>query len=335
MPSNISAIQSCVSFLANRFDGKRTLFVGISGAQGSGKTTFTTALQQAMESGMYGRKWHVLRFSLDDYYLSHAQRRQLSEDIHPLLQTRGVPGTHHIEEITRLFDVLGGGAMECSSSSSSSLSPSSSIQSSMAGGVLMQSSLEPNLLIPRFDKSTDNPFPKEEWTICDTRPEVVLFEGWCVGAYPQPESDLCQPVNDLERNEDADGRWRGYVNAQLAGPYRACFDRLDVLLMLQVPSFEKVYEWRLLQEQCLQQAYTETLTNPENLQCPVPNGENRNVEQNRHPVQNTENRHFMSADEIKRFVSHYERITRHILEEMPSRADMVLKVGEDHELIVR
>ena len=80
------------------------------------------------------------------------------------------------------------------------------------------------------------------------RPDVILFEGWCVGARPQSEAELQPPINELERRADPDARWRRYVNERLGSDYKDLFGHLDRLLMLEVPSLDKVVEWRLLQE---------------------------------------------------------------------------------------
>src|SRR5262249_19745574 len=137
--------------------------------------------------------------------------------------------------------------------------------------------------------------PPEDWAHVSGPVDVVLFEGWCVGARPQPTAALLAPVNDLERHEDADGRWRTFVNTALDGAYRPLFARLDRLVMLAPPGFAVVAGWRAEQEAKLR----------------ARTGQG------------------MGADEIARFVAHYERLTRWILEEMPSRADRVFPLAAD------
>jgi len=66
--------------------GRRRPFVlGIAGAQGSGKSTIARAL---------AARFGCPVLSLDDLYLDGAARQRLAETVHPLLRTRGVPGTH-------------------------------------------------------------------------------------------------------------------------------------------------------------------------------------------------------------------------------------------------
>jgi D-glycerate 3-kinase len=131
------------------------------------------------------------------------------------------------------------------------------------------------------------------------RPDILLFEGWCVGSSPQPEAALREPVNALERDEDADGHWRHFVNHQLATAYRRLFAELDRLIFLRVPDMDRVLEWRTLQEQKL--AATATAGG-----------------------------HIMDAAAIRRFVMHYERLTRHNLADLSDRADVTLELDEAH-----
>lgn len=244
----------------------RSFLLGICGAQGSGKTTFTQQLSRYL---LQNYSLHVLCLSIDDFYLSHLERKNLSQTIHPLLATRGVPGTHHVSKLINYLN---------------------SLQHADAHQIK---------IIPRFNKATDNPFPD---TQCDTisgQPDVILFEGWCVGAKPQTPVDLLQPVNELEAQEDTDRKWRTWVNQQLSTSYQTLWEQLDQLWLLQIDSFDKIFEWRLQQE----------------------------LELEAHPNQNRK----MTPVELKRFIAHYERITRHILQEMPTRAQVVIQVGENHK----
>jgi D-glycerate 3-kinase len=119
---------------------------------------------------------------------------------------------------------------------------------------------------------------------------------------------LLEPVNELERLEDADGRWRGYVNEQLAGSYRQLFACVDVLLMLRAPSFDCVFEWRRLQERKLAAKVGAQ---------GVPAGRSQ----------------VMDDAALRRFIMHFERITRHLQEEMPARADLVAQLDADRRII--
>jgi D-glycerate 3-kinase len=236
------------------------LLVGICGAQGSGKTTIADEIRVLLKQG--GLKVVVL--SIDDLYLTREARAELGKTVHPLLRTRGVPGTHDVELGLAFLDALGG-----------------------VGRVP----------IPAFDKSRDDRVPATQWRHVDAPVDVVILEGWCVGAIPENASALLTPINDWEREFDPDGTWRRFVNDALAGRYQVLFSRIDLLILLKAPTFDVVFGWRLEQEKKLQ----ETLAQ-----------------------QGQRSEHIMSETDLLHFISHYERLTRHIMVEMPSRADILV-----------
>ncbi len=250
--------------------GQGPLIVGINGAQGSGKTTLCAVLAMILQQA-YGLR--VVEFSIDDLYLAHADRMALSRSIHPLLQTRGVPGTHDVALGMKLLDDL-------------------SVQE-----------VGKQVLIPSFDKSMDDRRPGKEWKTATTPVDIILFEGWCVAARPEDEAMLDMPVNTLEKNEDSDARWRRYVNQCLQEDYARLFCRLDLLIMLKVPDFGCVYKWRGLQERKLASTSMQK-----------------------------KNSRIMDEKSLQRFIMHYERLTRHMLEEMPQRADILLKLDFNHRI---
>jgi D-glycerate 3-kinase len=203
----------------------RTILIGLNGTQGSGKSTMAKFLVLALAE-KHGLNAVIL--SLDDIYLTKAERQKLAVDVHPLLATRGAPGTHDIALAHSIVEQL---------------------QSAMPNSTTP---------LPQFDKSRDDRCPSTEWHVCNGRPEVILLEGWCVASPPQTDAELVEPLNVLERIEDGDGRWRHYVNAKLAGPYGAFFQLIDTLVMLNAPSFEAVLEWRTQQEEKLAERMRET-----------------------------------------------------------------------------
>lgn len=190
----------------------RPLVVGVNGAQGSGKST----LCRFLEVLLAGRGLRAVTLSLDDLYLTKAQRQEAARTIHPLFATRGVPGTHDVALGMAVLDAVAQGR---------------------------------DFTLPRFDKATDDRAPQG---MAVTGPvDVLLLEGWCLGTVPQPAEDLRQPINRLEAEEDAQGLWRGEVNRRLATDYAALFGRIDLLVMLAVQGFEVVRANRRLQEQKL------------------------------------------------------------------------------------
>lgn len=197
---------------------KQPIVVGIHGAQGTGKSTLTLFLREIL---LRHRNRPTANFSLDDIYLTRAERQALARRVHPLFKTRGVPGTHDMALGQHILHRL---------------------RSAGPGDATP---------IPAFDKSRDDRVPREHWPVFGGRAEITLLEGWCLGARPEKDSALRTPMNPLEANEDPDGVWRSYVNDQLKGEYRRFFDEIDCLIMLKAPSMECVLEWRRLQEQKL------------------------------------------------------------------------------------
>ncbi|HLY06400.1 MAG TPA: hypothetical protein VKR31_11695 [Rhizomicrobium sp.] len=194
--------------------------VGVCGCQGSGKSTLTAFLKLLLD----GDAQPTAILSLDDLYLTRHQRERLAREVHPLLATRGVPGTHDV--------ALG---LE-------------TLQRLQNAGARSRTPL------PAFEKARDDRKPRKDWQVYKGRPAFILFEGWCVDARPQAPAALRKPVNRLERECDPDGTWRAYVNGRLAGPYRDLFASIDVLLFMQAPSFDCVYKWRGLQEKKLRRS---------------------------------------------------------------------------------
>ena len=240
--------------------------LAVNGAQGTGKSTICNFLQLIL-SERYKLRSVVL--SLDDFYLSQSDRLSLSAERHPLFKTRGVPGTHDVELAITTIEAL------------------------LAGKPVA---------LPRFDKALDDCVPCEDWPLQQQPVDVIVFEGWCVGARPQSAEQIQLPINSLEAKEDSEGVWRRHVNDCLAADYQQLFGFFNYLLMLKAPDMAAVFEWRTLQETKLAGRV------------------------------NNNGRGLMSAEQIRRFVHHYERLTRQMMAEMPRRADAVFSFAADHSI---
>jgi D-glycerate 3-kinase len=199
-----------------------TFFVAVNGCQGSGKSTLTDYVSEYLSNQ---HQLNVVVMSLDDFYYSSQKRRQLAQDIHPLLATRGVPGTHDITSLDRIITLL--------------------------------KQRETSFMIPKFNKATDEPYLESKWTLIDKPIDIVLLEGWCWGVMPQTAEQLKTPINDLEKQQDSSGIWRNYVNQQLADHYVPLYKSMNFWLILKAPSFDCVYQWRLEQEQKLKSKNTD------------------------------------------------------------------------------
>jgi len=243
------------------------LLVSINGAQGTGKSTMTAFLKVIIESELACR---VAGVSLDDFYHTRAVRERIAAEVHPLLMTRGVPGTHDADLLEYVL------------------------------GTLLDRRA---CAVPRFNKAIDDRLGESGWVHEESGVEVILFEGWCNHSPVQTDDELLQPINRLEEQEDTEGVWRHYVNDQLKEYHRRFFDLAGLSMMLQVPEFESIYTWRSLQEQ--------------KLRASTPTGQQQGL---------------LDETALKRFIEHFERISRHTLLHLPQLADVVLPVNPDHSI---
>ncbi|MCW8964421.1 MAG: hypothetical protein OQL16_11550 [Gammaproteobacteria bacterium] len=248
----------------------KPLIVGLNGPPGAGKSTLVRLLALILEQGLDKR---VLHFSIDDLYYSHEERLLLARAIHSLLATRGLPGTHDVQVGIRLLE-------QCLSGT------------------------KKQIKVPVFDKATDNPKTKDQWPDIQLPVDIVLFEGWFIGARPESDDQLIEPINALEAGEDKQGIWRSYVNQKLGEDYQQLFGMLDLLIMMRAPSIDHVIRWRYLQEERLAQSTTAT----------------------------PDSSAIMDREHIERFIQQDERILRNQMLEMPARADAIMEIGDDHQI---
>lgn len=253
----------------------RPLVLGIQGTQGSGKSTLADFLRLIFE---HQYQLSCVSLSIDDFYLTRAERAQLAETAHPLLITRGVPGTHDVQLAIDTIEQLTGA------------------RSASDGNPV-------NLV--RFNKAVDDRAPESDWDEVQAPVDIVILEGWCVGLRAEESRALIPPLNDLERIEDRDASWRLHVNNQLAYQYPKLFNMLDRLVVLKAPSFECVYQWRLLQEKKLEDKCRQEGTSTDKILSPA---------------------------QVSRFISHYQRLTEHGLRTLPLLADWTLPLNADHQI---
>jgi D-glycerate 3-kinase len=187
--------------------------------------------------------------------------------------TRGVPGTHDVDFAIETINKL------CKNHTTATY-------------------------LPRFDKANDTAASKSSWPAITGPVDVIILEGWFVGALPQRNEDLVLPVNDFERNCDADAIWRSYSNQALSRKYKDLFSKIDKLIMLRAPNFDAVYRWRCNQEESLRRAQ-----------------------------KNSESTKVMTDQEVFRFIQHFERLTVHCLTTVPDRADIVFSLDSTQQII--
>ena len=249
-------------------------FIGLTGGQGSGKTTLSIFIQKILEDVFKKRS---VGFSIDDIYKTKEEREKIAKKIHPLCSVRGVPGTHNIGLGNKTIDSL------------------------------FRAQSNTYTYIPSFSKILDMHHPKKDWRKYKGRPDFIFFDAWCGGAKPIPDNKWRPPLNKLEKEKDPDQVWARWSNNELAGDYQKLFYRFDKLIFIQVAKMENVYENRWLQEKNMSKGIKdeELLKN------------------------------IMNKDQIKNFVMHYERLTRHILDEMPNQADIVINREDKFKFFIK
>ena len=267
--NNLKNFYIPISFwIENKYKKKgKTLFLGFSGGQGSGKTTAVKILKIILKK-FFKRKVHVS--SIDDFYKTLKDRNRMSQNIHPLFKTRGVPGTHDINLVKKFF-------------------------------YFVKAKRFKKTKLPKFDKSIDDRSKKKYWFKIKEKPEIVILEGWCVGAKPQSNFLIKKPVNLLEKYEDQDLTWRYYVNTKLKEEYKKIFAMIDSYIFMKIPNFKMVFKWRFLQENKLRQ-------------------------------KSQVRKKIMSYNEIKRFIMFYQRITLQMVKDLSKSASVVMLLNKNHKI---
>ena len=248
------------------FIKKKTRVIGLTGGQGTGKSTISNILKIILKEAY---NLETVIFSIDDFYKTLQERKNMSKKISNLFITRGVPGTHDTKMLFKCVENLKKNKFE-------------------------------EIDIPKFDKSIDDRLKKNKWLKVKKKPNIVIFEGWCVGATAQKKKDLNSSINKLEKQKDIKKIWRNRVNSELKKNYKKIFKLIDKLIFLKVPNFKYVLKWRLLQEKKLR------ITSKGNKT--------------------------MNDKQIENFIMFYERITKHMLKILPKKADVVISIDERHRL---
>jgi len=259
-----------ISFwISKRVNKKTPLMIGLAGGQGSGKTTISSILTIILKKYF---KLNVFKVSIDDFYKTRKDRKLLSKKKHPLLMTRGVPGTHDIDLMLNFFKKI-------------------------------RTKKFKNLQVPKFNKAIDDRRMKKSWYKINSKPDVVIFEGWCVGAKAQTNDQLKKPINSLEKIYDNNAKWRSHVNNQLKNKYKILFKQLDELLYLKAKNFDLLKNWRLKQEKKL---WLKT--------------------------KNKKNLKIMSGKDIINFMQTYQRITQQMFKDALKISSIIMNLDINHQI---
>ena len=256
-------------WISKRVNKKKPLIIGLAGGQGSGKTTISSILTLILKRYF---KLNVCKVSIDDFYKTRKDRILLSKTKHDLLMTRGVPGTHDINLLLSFFKKIKNKNFK-------------------------------TLQIPTFNKAIDDRCSKTLWQKIKTKPDVIIFEGWCVGAKAQTNTQLIKPINLLEKVYDQDAKWRSYVNNQMKTKYKTLFKHLDGLLYLKVKNFNLLREWRLKQERKL---WIQT--------------------------KNKKNLKIMSSGDVVNFMQTYQRITQQMFKDAIKSSSIIMDLNSKHQI---
>ena len=256
-------------WIAKKLNKNSPLIIGLAGGQGTGKTTITSIISLILKKYF---KLKVFKISIDDFYKTRKERKKLSITKHPLLMTRGVPGTHDYRIICEFFKKVKNKKFN-------------------------------SLKLPKFDKSKDDRCHKKLWYKINSRPDVIILEGWCVGAKVQKNSQITKPINSLEKVKDLDLVWRKYVNTQLKIHYKNLFKQLNEIIYLRVNNFKILQQWRIKQEKALWLK-----------------------------SKNKKNLRIMSRADIINFMQTYQRITYNMFKDAPKYASIVMKLNSNHQI---
>ena len=259
-----------ISFwIAKKVEKKKPFILGLSGGQGSGKTTISSIISIILNKYF---KLNVFKISIDDFYKTRKKRLELSKKVHPLLMVRGVPGTHDINIMLDFFKRI-------------------------------KEKKFKSIKLPRFNKATDDRYNKKLWYSVKRRPDVIIFEGWCVGAKAEQNYSLKTPINSLEKLKDQKQIWRRFVNKQLKSKYKKLYDQLNCLLFIKVKNFSLLRQWRIKQEKKL------SLKSKRSNKLKI-----------------------MSDKEIINFMQTYQRITQNMFKSVPKYASIILNLNSNQQI---
>jgi len=256
-------------WISEKVDKKRPYFVGLAGGQGTGKTTISSLIRIILIKYF---KLKVFRISIDDFYKTRKERISLSKRIHPMLLTRGVPGTHDINMMLSFFKKV-------------------------------KSKKFKRLKLPTFNKAIDDRSNKKSWYELNEKPDVIIFEGWCVGAKSESNNTLKKTINSMEKAKDQKKIWRKYVNYQLKSKYKNLYSQLNCLIYLKAKNFNLLQKWRLKQERKLW------------IKSKMKS-----------------NSKIMSKGDVINFMQTYQRITQNMFKKMPKYASIIMNLNTNHQI---
>ena len=256
-------------WIKTKVDKKKPFILGLAGGQGTGKTTITAIVTIILKKYF---NLNVFKVSIDDFYKTRKERFELSRKVHPLFMTRGAPGTHDTKIISNFLR-------------------------------LIKKNNFKKISVPKFDKTIDDRTPKSKWYKINKKPDVIILEGWCVGARAQKNLDLKKPINSLESSKDYHLKWRKFVNVKLQREYKIIFSQINSLIYLKAKNFKILQQWRLKQEKKLW----------------LHSKKKKNLK-------------IMSKGDVINFMQTYQRITQNMFKDAPKYASIIFKLDSKHQI---
>ena len=189
-----------------------------------------------------------------------------------MLLTRGVPGTHDINMMLNFFKKVKNKNFK-------------------------------RLRLPSFNKAVDDRFSKKKWYDLKNKPDVIIFEGWCVGAKSEKNNTLKRTLNPMEKAKDQKLIWRKYVNQQLKTKYKNLYSQLNCLIFLKAKNFSLLQKWRLKQERKL------WINSKRKLNLKI-----------------------MSKGDVINFMQTYQRITQNMFRNMPKYSSIIINLNSNHQI---
>ena len=147
--------------------------------------------------------------------------------------------------------------------------------------------------LPKFSKAEDD-LLKAQFHNLQFPYDVFILEGWCINYQGESQSTLQKPVNSMEKNHDQSLKWRKFVNKKSKEYFKNIYKKSHCSIFLKIPSFKYVFQYRKKQE----------LGIPRNKQ--------------------------MNNQQLKHFISFYERITKNLLVSKKNKFDIEINIKPNH-----
>tara|TARA_Y100000590_G_C15659416_1_gene991993 strand:+ start:617 stop:1477 length:861 start_codon:yes stop_codon:yes gene_type:complete len=152
--------------------------------------------------------------------------------------------------------------------------------------------------IPKFNKLHDN--REKNIKKISEKKDILFFEGWCCGCQPISKIYLRKKINILEK-KDKNCIWRNYYNKKLSDEYKMIFKHFNYLIYFKINNFKDVIEWRYKQEKGLASLNSKKIKH-------------------------------MNKYKIKKFVTHYEKITKWMMQNKGNLANLIIKIDKNQKI---